>query len=290
MDKKHICRYCGKEFKTAAKLGGHVSKCKLHPKYEQIINKIVETRKKNIDVKVYVFNCEVCNAEYTLKLNKNQYNDKSYKRTCSRHCASVLTARNTNKSIKNQKISKKVKLNNDAKPKKIKYCKLCGNVIDTNIRKHSSFCSDKCSKEHRHIALSKNAKLRKFGGYVPNSIKKYKHGIYNGIHYDSSWELAYIIYNLEHNIPIKRCVQFRTYINEDNKICNYIPDFEVNNEIIEIKGYFSENAKLKAKYNPDIKLILSKDMKKYLDYTINKYGKKFWENINRGISPLPDKE
>ena len=203
MDKKHICRYCGKEFKTAAKLGGHVSKCKLHPKYEQIINKIVEKRKKNIDVKVYVFNCEVCNAEYTLKLNKNQYNDKSYKRTCSRHCASVLTARNTNKSIKNQKISKKVKLNNDAKPKKIKYCKLCGNVIDTNIRKHSSFCSDKCSKEHRHIALSKNAKLRKFGGYVPNSIKKYKHGIYNGIHYDSSWEFAYIIYNLEHNIVPK---------------------------------------------------------------------------------------
>lgn len=103
MDKKHICKYCGKEFKTAAKLGGHVSKCKLNPKFEQTINKIVETKKKNADIKVYVFNCEVCNTEYTLKLTKKQYNDKLYKKTCSRHCASVLTGRNTNKSIKTKK-------------------------------------------------------------------------------------------------------------------------------------------------------------------------------------------
>ena len=31
-------------------------------------------------------------------------------------------------------------------------------------------------------------------------------------------------------------------------------------------------------------------MEKYLDYTISKYGLNFWENINRGVSPLPDKE
>lgn len=279
MDKKHICKYCGKEFKTAAKLGGHVSKCKLNPKFEQTINKIVETKKKNADVKIYVFNCEVCNTEYTLKLSKKQYINKSYKKTCCRHCASILTARNTNKSIKNQKISKSVKLNTKDKIKQIKYCKLCGNIIDISIRKQSVFCSDKCYNEHKRSVLSKNAKLRNFGGYKPNSIKKHKHGIYNGIHYDSSWELAYIIYNLEHNIPIKRCTQIRTYVNEYNKICNYIPDFEVDNEIIEIKGYFSENAKLKAKYNPDITLILAKDMGKYLDYTISKYGSKFWENM-----------
>lgn len=36
-DKKHICKYCGKEFESSRKLGGHVSRCKLNPKTKEII-------------------------------------------------------------------------------------------------------------------------------------------------------------------------------------------------------------------------------------------------------------
>jgi glutathione synthase/RimK-type ligase-like ATP-grasp enzyme len=42
MDKKHICKYCGKEFETAQKLGGHVSRCELNPKYKSTIAKIAK--------------------------------------------------------------------------------------------------------------------------------------------------------------------------------------------------------------------------------------------------------
>ena len=42
---KHICKFCGKEFETAVKLGGHVSRCKENPKYKETINKIQQTRK-----------------------------------------------------------------------------------------------------------------------------------------------------------------------------------------------------------------------------------------------------
>jgi hypothetical protein len=34
-DKKHICKYCGKEFESGIKLGGHVVGCKLNPKSKE---------------------------------------------------------------------------------------------------------------------------------------------------------------------------------------------------------------------------------------------------------------
>ena len=117
-----------------------------------------------------------------------------------------------------------------------------------------------------------------FGGYVPNSIKKHHHGNYMGIHCDSSWELAFLVYNIEHNIPIKRCNVQRTYINHDGKIRKYFPDFIINeNIIIEIKGYENEDAKLKSQQNPDIIVLHKNEMIKYLEYVKNKYGNLFWE-------------
>ena len=36
----YICKYCNKEFDDYRKLGGHISKCKLNPNYENNKNQL----------------------------------------------------------------------------------------------------------------------------------------------------------------------------------------------------------------------------------------------------------
>lgn len=63
-----------------------------------------------------------------------------------------------------------------------------------------------------------------------------KKGWYKGIYCDSSWELAYLVYYLDHGKNIKRCKEHREYIFNNEKHI-YIPDFVTDEGIIEIKGY-----------------------------------------------------
>ena len=69
---------------------------------------------------------------------------------------------------------------------------------------------------------------------------------YQGLKFDSSWELALYIYAVDHNEPIIRePVRLEYYI--DGKIHYYFPDFLYKNQLIEIKGgHLMENGKLKS--------------------------------------------
>lgn len=113
------------------------------------------------------------------------------------------------------------------------------------------------------------------GGYRKGSGCGHE-GWYKGIFCDSSWELAFLIYYLEHNLYIERCKEKRKYIFE-NIEHTYIPDFITNDGIIEIKGFKTKQSEAKRIQNPDIKYLYGNDIKYCLDYTINKYGNKFWE-------------
>lgn len=121
--------------------------------------------------------------------------------------------------------------------------------------------------------LSKVAKERKLGGYVRGSGRG-KKGWYKGHFCDSSWELAYVMYCLDHNISIKRNTEKRQYVYK-NKTKNYIPDFLVEDKLVEIKGYKTEEWKAKLSSNPDVEVLYEKEMKPILSYVIKKYGKDF---------------
>ena len=121
--------------------------------------------------------------------------------------------------------------------------------------------------------LSKIAKNRGLGGYQ-KGCGIGKKGWYKSFFCDSSWELAFVIYCLDHNIDIKRNKEKRKYIYK-NKLYNYIPDFIVNGKVIEIKGYKSERWLCKLKYNPDVIVYCKEEMQKYLNYVIDKYGKNY---------------
>ena len=121
--------------------------------------------------------------------------------------------------------------------------------------------------------LSVVAKMRKLGGYVKGSGRG-KKGWYRGFFCDSSWELAYVIYCLEHNMSIQRNTERRQYIWQ-NKIKNYIPDFIVQGAVTEIKGFKTEEWLAKLEANPDVNVLYQKELKPIFDYVVNKYGKDF---------------
>lgn len=151
-----------------------------------------------------------------------------------------------------------------------KYCKLNPNKIEYKGRVNSQETRLKIS-----ITAKKNGKS---GGYRQGSgYKNIKRGFYKGIWCDSSWELAFLIYCLEHNIEIKRNFdKFPYYI--ENELHYYIPDFIVGNTYIEIKGHIDNKCKYKFEQFPKdkhLKIYYANDMKNFLNYVYKKYGTDF---------------
>jgi len=115
------------------------------------------------------------------------------------------------------------------------------------------------------------------GGYRKGSGRGHE-GWYKGIFCDSSWELAFLVYHIEHNLYIERCKEKRKYIFE-GKEHTYIPDFITSEGIIEIKGFKTKQSEAKRLQNLDIKYLYFNDIKYCLDYVINKYGDEFWKKL-----------
>ena len=106
-----------------------------------------------------------------------------------------------------------------------------------------------------------------------------KKGWYKGYYCDSTWELAYVIYNLEHGIPFSRNTKSFDYVfNGENK--KYYPDFLLETgEYVEVKGYYTKQFAAKLEQFPkELSLIIYDKIgiKPYLDYVINKYGKDYY--------------
>lgn len=87
-----------------------------------------------------------------------------------------------------------------------------------------------CSKYCKSALISKKLK-GKTGGYREGSGRA-KTGYYKEIYCGSTYELVWVIYQLDHKLNFERfqgCVKFGTK--------KYFPDFLQNGKIIEIKGY-----------------------------------------------------
>jgi hypothetical protein len=101
-----------------------------------------------------------------------------------------------------------------------------------------------------------------------------KHGWYKGIWCDSSYELAWVIYQLDHDIPFSRNTQSYEYT-FNGKQYQYYPDFIQDGKIIEIKGFVNEQTLAKIKSVPDLVVLMRDDLKKEFEYVISTYGKDF---------------
>ena len=136
---------------------------------------------------------------------------------------------------------------------------------------HSEDTKNKISSYR--INFFKENPEKKPGGYKKGSGGG-KKGWFKGFFCDSSWELAYIIYCLDHNIKIERNTQKYQY-HWNGELKNYIPDFIVEGIITEIKGYKTKQWMAKLEANPNIKVLYEEEMLPILNYVKSKYGLNF---------------
>ena len=118
------------------------------------------------------------------------------------------------------------------------------------------------------------------GGYRKGSGRGIK-GWYKGFYCDSSWELAYVIFCLEHGKRICRNTEYRTYLFE-GRTRKYLPDFIVDDKLVEIKGFSSEQWKAKSAQNPDVIVLGGNDLQPVFQYVISKYGKDYTNLYSEG--------
>lgn len=105
--------------------------------------------------------------------------------------------------------------------------------------------------------------------WITRSYKKYK---YKGIYFDSFPELCFYLYHESIGNGVQRSKLQIPYFFEDEKHL-YLPDFELDGKIIEIKGdhLFEqllipntlENAKYQCMIENNVIILTSKDYKQY---------------------------
>ena len=116
--------------------------------------------------------------------------------------------------------------------------------------------------------------LKNEAGGARKGSGRAKTGYYNGLYCGSSWELAYLIYNIENGNEVKRCDEKFEYINSYGKNSHYHPDFVVEDKIVEIKGPQDKEWQNKYKFFPDKErlIVINKDeIYFYIDYVKAKF-------------------
>ena len=149
-----------------------------------------------------------------------------------------------------------------------KKCQTCNKsffVLPSETRR--KFCSRDCG--------NKGCDKSNMGGYRPNSGRG-KCGWYKGFYCQSSWELAWVIYSLEHNIKFERNTQEFEYA-FDEKIHKYYPDFKMeDSSYVEVKGYDSSQWQAKKEqFKFKLNIIGKREIKPYIEYVTSKYGTDF---------------
>lgn len=154
----------------------------------------------------------------------------------------------------------------------IMVCPICKKEFKVYKSLKRTYCSRKCFNADTQ---RKYRKTYNTGGCRRGSGRG-KKGWYKGYWCDSSWELAWVIYQLDHKIKFKRNTQGFTYEFEGVQH-NYYPDFQMDDEsYVEIKGYMTEQNKCKLQqFKGTIRVVFKEDMTAILNYVTNNYGTDF---------------
>lgn len=191
---------------------------------------------------------------------------------CSRKCANSRGPRTEEfKDLMRKKLSGKKGNPNVNKGKQFttrveKICPQCNASFQTTELENKKYCSRKCWKPN--------------GGGYRNGSGRAKTGYYKGIYCGSTYELVWVIYNLDHNIKFSR---FPGVIK--NNDITYYPDFllEDKKTIIEIKGYeqkelVDRKSKAAEAEGYSVKVLRKNNIQHMFEYVEKTYNsKKFYD-------------
>ena len=245
---------CGKLF-TRNSLIKHQKECKIYLEYK---------KKFNINSEFTSGNCQYCGKFCKNKNSLNQHEIRC-KQNPNRLKIVIKTDNFKNYREKHGSWIKGLTKETDERVKK----------LSDSLKEGHRTKRLKPSFYGKHHTYETRLKMKRTNGGVRKSVIPYKRGYYKGYHCDSSWELAYVIYNIEHNIEFQQCNEY-FYYEYENETHKYYPDFKEGDIYVEIKNFNSKKFNAKLEYFPyKIKVLYKKDIKIYLDYVISKYGKDF---------------
>jgi hypothetical protein len=151
-----------------------------------------------------------------------------------------------------------------------KQCLHCGKLFEV-LPSEAGY--RKCCSRHCAGKLSKRR-----GGYREGSGVG-KSGWFRGVYCASTWELAWVMYHIDHGIVFRRNLEGFPYkFNGQNHV--YIPDFQMSDgSYVEIKGYESPRWKAKREQFPHLLVVIDKNgIDPYVMYAVERYGKEFWSH------------
>ena len=270
------CDNCGKEFEIERKIYNAGERKGHHHHY---CSKLCESQSRKTGI---IVRCNTCGKEFYITKRKAEKSEVHY---CSLKCAHLSISHShshseeTKDKIRNNvikwfKTSKQFAdyQNTLAKKRIEKTCPVCGKSFVVRQSESSRiYCSKKCYFSDAKCQFRKSSP-----GGKRHSSGRGKKGWYKGYFCDSSWELAYVIYNLEHNIHFIRNLQGFEY-EFKGKIHKYYPDFILDDgSYVEIKGLMTDKNKTKINsFKKPLHIITSKEIKPYLEYVEHKYGNDF---------------
>ena len=208
--------------------------------------------------------CLTCQGPIPRKYPNGKYLPKNQK-FCSHSCSAIHNNKNRKHTPETKhKMSVSNRLYNIQHPriyqiKSFKFCPICNESFHNLNNK--IYCSKKCyladsNRKHRNGGC---------GGYREGSGYG-KSGYYKGIYCASTYELCWVIYNLDHESEFSR---FPGFLERDG--LKYYPDFLIpNNTIIEIKGYHrssvDEKTKLAQSFGYTVHVLYKSDIQHMIDY------------------------
>ena len=224
--------------------------------------------------KIYI--CSNCGNTCTER--QHHQTSRSGNHFCSKKCAKQFAAKFANtKEIRKQKalILKQAVIQRYIP----KICPECGNEIPFERRKRKT-CSDICASKYRSKILSQVLKGRT-GGFHERSSNG-KRGWYKGFYCASTYELAFVIYCLDHNIKIERNKKAYEY-QWEGKTYKYYPDWIVNGDhYVETKNFITDRVLAKAAAVKDmpIEIIDKNGIDPYCKYVAETYHLKYYRSSN----------
>ena len=270
------CNICGKEFKVQQAQASHIYHAHSSKEAKQKARE-KQSKTTKLERVIITKQCKNCGHDFEVErtVNKDgiQHINKKEKQFCCRPCANTKTFTEEQNKSKGRKgeFNKAWKGGIESR---MKPCVECGKAISHTSK--YGYCRTCLSKQPFYREMLSKAIKGKTGGLREGSVKSYRSGRYNGIWFDSSWELAYYLYNKEHDIDIERNSESFNY-EYDGEMHKYYPDFIVEGSYIEIKGREQPETQAKLDQFPHkIEILRREEMKPILQYIENKYDKKFW--------------
>lgn len=242
------CTRCSQKFGSSQAHNAHKRHCGLKSVglswYDRASQKLKDNLKKRKKKRPA---CKVCGKEVAEMRAK----------FCSRSCAAIF--RNTG-IAKPESVRDKIRASmagRDLGGTVERVCPVCGETFKTwrsSVQKH---CNRECSSKSPMRKSTQRVYLggrKGMGGGYREGSGKSKSGRYKGMYCGSTYELIFLIYAEENNIPLRRCTKVLGY-EYDGVMRKYYPDFMIGETIYEVKGFHTPQSREKARQNPTVVLI-----------------------------------